>query len=78
MNSKLDTWQIIVVCFALAALFVFFTSGCSTSNRRQQLQEEHPDCFVFEDLNIECPNPFESSAGFGMGIQNEKPKKKKK
>lgn len=82
MNSKLETyWKaffVLVVCLFIVAAIVI-TQGCSsTEHRRQQLQEEHPDCWVFEDLTLECPDPFDSSAGFGMGIQNEKPKKKKK
>ncbi len=72
--------QILILCFLLAALIILFSQGCSsTDHRRKQLQEEHPDCFVFESLTIECPDPFiDSSAGFGTSVINEKPTKKKK
>lgn len=78
MKRPLEDWYILFICFVIAAMILFFTQGCSTSNRRQQLQEEHPECWVFEDLTIECPDPFDSSAGFGTSVINQKPNKKSK
>lgn len=81
MKRPLEDWYILVIAFVVAALILFFTQGCaSTEHRRQRLQEEHPECYVFEDLNIECPNPFlevDSSAGFGTSITIEKKRTKK-
>lgn len=80
MRRPLEDWYILFICFVIAAMILFFTQGCSsTEHRRKALQEEHPDCYVFEDLNIECPNPFiefDSSAGFGTSIETKKPNKK--
>jgi len=73
----MTTKETVLICFLLAALIIL-ASSCSTSNRREQLQAEHPDCHVFEDLAIECPNPFDSSAGFGTSVINQKIKKRTK
>jgi len=64
-------------------VLIVFISGCaSQEHRREALQQEHPECFVFHDLTIECPNPFtpmsDHGAGFGASVTNEKVKKKKK
>lgn len=71
-------WFFVVI--ALVALMFMFTQGCgSTEHRREQLQQEHPECFVMTDLTIECPNPFDdSSAGFGTEVKNQKIKTKGK
>jgi hypothetical protein len=61
----------------LIVLLVFISGCASQEHRREALQNEHPECFVFHDLTIECPNPFDSSAGFGTSVTNEKVKKKK-
>lgn len=68
--------EIMLICFLISALILLATMGCSSQqHRREQLEAEHPDCFVFHDLTIECPDPFDKTAGFGMEVHNEKPKK---
>lgn len=76
-SNEFDRHMLWFIVLTLAT-FLLAALGCSSmEHRREQLQLEHPDCFVFHDLNIECPNPFDSSAGFGIEVHNEKPKKKK-
>lgn len=59
-----------------AALFLV---GCAHNDHlRETIQRDHPDCFVMEDLSIECPNPFDQNAGFGTEVKNQKIKRKKK
>jgi hypothetical protein len=69
-----------VTIIVVVSVIFLFTQGCaSTSHRQEQLQQEHPECFVFHDLTLECPNPFESSsAGFGAEVTNQKIKTKGK
>lgn len=63
----------------LSIVFVMLIVGCSTTeHRRELLQSQHPDCFVMEDLTIECPDPFQDqSAGFGTEVHTQKKKGKK-
>jgi hypothetical protein len=69
----------LIGAFIILAFVILFCCGCSsTEHRREQLEREHPECFVFHDLTIECPNPFDSNAGFGTEVKNQKIKKRKK
>jgi len=65
---------------------ILILTGCaSQEHKRELLQKQNPDCYVFESLLIECPDPFSSNAGFGADVRViktpliiEQPKKKRK
>lgn len=43
-------------------LFIILLTGCSTQeHKRENIQREHPDCFVEYDLDIVCPDPFKDA-----------------
>ena len=69
---------LILSLLALTLIFVS-TRGCATQqHKRENLQLEYPDCYVFENLYIECPDPFSDfGSGFGTGVTNQKIKKKR-
>ena len=61
MGNEMKRLMIALIAVVLGAILFLYISGCaSTENRREQLQNEHPDCYVMHDLRIECPNPFVS------------------
>lgn len=77
MNSEDKYFFFLTVVILLALFFVFVLFGCSTiEQRKQQLQEENPDCYVFDSLVVECPNPFNETSSFGTSVINQKPMKK--
>ena len=80
MSDEMKRLVVALIAVVLGAILFLYISGCaSTENRREQLQNEHPDCFVMHDLAIECPNPFDglgSDAGFGTEVKNQKIKKR--
>jgi len=51
--------------------------GCASQDHlREQIKQEYPDCYVNEDLTVECPDPFsDSGAGFGTEVKNKKREK---
>lgn len=68
----------LIAAFIIFAAVIILASGCaSDQHRRELLEAEHPDCFVMQDLTMECPNPFtDQSVGFGTSVTNEKIKVK--
>jgi len=70
MINKVEHILLLVLVFLFAVFLLNVLTGCAgQQNRREQLQREHPDCHVFEDLLIECPNPFANNAGFGTEVR---------
>lgn len=76
MNRQEILFAILVV---LAAFFFGFVNGCAgTQHKRELLQQQYPECHVWEDLTLDCPDPFaiDTSSGFGTTVQTKKPKLK--
>jgi len=58
----------------LAAIVVYLTGCASKGQKRERIQIDNPDCYVMEDLTIECPDPFADNVGFGTGTKTVFPK----
>ena len=61
----------------LLLLICMVVMGCASQDHlREQIKQEYPDCYVNEDLTVECPDPFsDSGAGFGTEVKNKKREK---
>lgn len=69
--------QVILKAFFLISITIFFLSCGHTEHLKEKLEKENPDCFVMEDLSMECPNPFvtnSDAAAFGIDVKNIKVK----
>lgn len=75
--TRQEVWLAIIVI--AIAFFAGVLNGCAgAAHKRELIQQQYPECYVFEDLTLECPDPFviDSAAGFGTTVQSKKPKLK--
>lgn len=47
--------RLVVLAFTVSILFV----ACASSEKRERLQRENPNCTVNDDAELVCPSPFD-------------------
>lgn len=50
---------IYIMFIIILMIFASQLIGCQTSTTRDRLQIEYPDCVVYDNLEINCPLPFD-------------------